>query len=132
MRGKALLGVLAYAEWIMRPSNQEGIGAETSEQREVREMLPVEVQAVFDGHLDESHEPSPAVHSFYGQAIPRLQALDPAWVTQHLGRIFPRGEDARTYRQTVWDAYCVFWLPGIAIFTLLEGEYRYAIGELEG
>ena len=132
VRGKALFGVLAYAEWVTRLSNQEGAGAETRGQREVRELLPVEVQAVLDGHLDASREPSPAVHSFYGQAIPRLHLLNPAWVAWQLGRIFPTDEDARPYRQAAWDVYCVFWLPGTALFTLLEGEYRYAIDELEG
>jgi len=131
VRGKALVGVLAYAEWVMRLSNQEGTGAETDGQRPDGEVLPIEVQAVLDGHLDKSHDPSPAVHSFYGQAIPRLHQLDPAWVARQLERIFPRGEAVRPYRQAAWDAYCVFWLPGTALFTFLEGEYRYAIDELE-
>ncbi len=132
VRGKALLGVLAYAEWVMRLPNQEGAGAEAGGPRHDGEGLPVEVQAVLNRHLDESHEPSPAVHSFYGQAIPRLHQLDPAWVARQLDRIFPRGEDARPYQQAAWDAYCVFWLPGTALFTFLEGEYRYAIDALEG
>ncbi len=132
VRGKALLGVLAYAEWVTRLSNQEGARAETDGQRHDGEGLPVEVQAVLDGHLDTSHDPSPAVHSFYGQAIPRLHQLDPAWVARQFDRIFPRGEDARPHWQAAWDAYCVFWLPGTALFTFLEGEYRYAIDELEG
>ena len=131
VRGKALVGVLAYAEWVLRLSNQEGTGAETDGQRHDGEGLPIEVQAVLDEHLDKSHDPSPAVHSFYGQAIPRLHQLDPAWVARQLERIFPRGEAARPYRQAAWDAYCVFWRPGTALFTFLEGEYRYAIDELE-
>jgi len=132
VRGKGLVGVLAYAEWIKRSSNQEETGAETDEQRQVGEGLPIEVQAVLDGHLDKSHDPSPAVHSFYGQAIPRLHQLDPAWAARQLVRIFPRGEVTRPYWQAAWDAYCAFWRPGTALFAFLESEYRYAIGELEG
>jgi hypothetical protein len=123
---------LAYTEWVMRLSNQEGTGVETDGQPHDGEGLPIEVQAVLDGHLDKSHDPSPAVHSFYGQAIPRLHQLDPAWVARQLERIFPGGEAARPYRQASWDAYCVFWLPGTALFTFLEGEYRSTIDELEG
>ena len=132
VRGKALFGVLAYAEWIMRPSGQEGEGAETSGQRQGGEGLPVEVQTVLEEHLDESQEPSPAVHTFYGQALPRLQVLDPAWVTRQRDRIFPAGEDVRPYRRAAWEAYCAFWLPNAALFLLLEGEYRYEIDALAG
>jgi hypothetical protein len=131
VRGKALIGVLAYAEWVMRPSNQEEAGAETDGQRPEGGGLPVEVQAVLDRHLEKGDDPSPAVHSFYGQAIPRLHQLDPAWTARQLERIFPRGEVAHPYRQAAWDAYCAFWRPGTALFAFLEDEYRYAIGELE-
>ena len=129
MRGKALFGVLAYAEWIIRSFNRES-GTEESEQFQGLALLP-EVQAVLERHLDVSQEPSPAVHSFYGRALPRLVQLDSPWVAQRLDRIFPRGEGARPYRQAAWDAYCVFWLPGTALSTLLDREYRAAIEELE-
>ena len=92
MRGKVLLGVLAYAEWVTRLSDKKAEGAETSG--------------------------------------PHQKGT--AWVERQLARIFPRGEDARPYRQAAWDAYCVFWLPDTALFLLLEGEYRYAIDALEG
>ena len=131
VRGKALVGVLAYAEWVIRLSNQEGTEAETDGQRQGGEGLPVEVQAVLDAHLDKRYDPSPAVHSFYGQAIPRLHQLDPAWAARQLERIFPRGEVTRPYRQAAWDAYCALWRPGTTLFAFLEGEYRYAIDELE-
>jgi hypothetical protein len=132
VRGKALFGVLAYAEWVARLSNQSGAGAEMNRQREERETLPAEVQAIFDERLDINHECSPAVHSFYGQAIPILHQLAPVWVIQQLSYIFPTDEGTYLYRQAAWDAYCIHWLPGTAIFTLLEGEYRYAINRLEG
>ena len=124
VRGKALVGVLAYAEWVIRSSNLEETGVEP-------DGLPVEVQAVLNDHLDKSHDPSPAVHSFYGQAIPRLHQLDPAWAARHLERIFPRSEVARPYWQAAWDAYCGLWRPGTALFAFLEDDYRYAIDELE-
>ncbi len=129
VRGKALFGVLAYAECVILSFNQEN-GTEESKQLQGLALLP-EVQAVLERHLDLNHEPSPAVHSFYGQALPRLIQLDSPWVEQRLDRIFPRGEGARPYRQAAWYAYCAFWRPGAALYKLLEGEYRFAIEEIE-
>lgn len=129
VRGKALFGVLAYAEWVMRLLNQQS-AAKGSEQHQRLEPLP-EVRAVLESHLDSSSDPSLAVRSFYGQALPRLVQLDPSWVEQQLDRLFPRSEATRPYRQAVWDAYGAFWRPGTTLYTILQGVYRDAIDELE-
>ena len=129
IRGKALFTVLAYAQWIQRAESAQTAEADDEGSRHGFTHLP-EVQDVLEKHLDVQHDPSFAIRAFYGQMLPILVSLDPAWITRNLTRIFPMEAEQQTLWAAAWRAYCLFCRPGGNLVNLLADEYHRAIDEL--
>ena len=68
----------------------------TSDRDEDRQLEP-EVRQVLEAKLDKALDPSIAVHAVFGHYLPQLKYLDSDWLEEHLGNIFPGGEERSHY-----------------------------------
>jgi hypothetical protein len=124
VRGKAMHAVMYYALWIRRHNEQQ-----TNKDELIKkgfDEIP-EVRDVLAKHLDPEYDPSPAIRSVYGQWFPWLHLLDPAWTTEHIGKIFTHDE----LWDAAWSTYVMFCQPYLDFFNLLKNEYAYAIGDIK-
>jgi hypothetical protein len=130
IRGAAMHAIIAYALWVRRHES----GAAKPEGQFGFDQLP-EVRDVLNRHLDPEIDPSPAVHSVYGQYFPNLVWLDPDWAAGNSTRVFPSDDTRRDLLDAAWDAYLAFAELFPPALDLLSNVYARAverIGEVPG
>lgn len=128
VRGKAMHAVVRYALWVRRNLGPADDRREATAQG--FDALP-EVRTVLDRHLDPRHDPSPVIHSVYGQWLPWLVQLDREWVRHNLAAIFPRDPSLHRLRAAAWETYLQFCEAYDDTYGALREEYARAAGELD-
>lgn len=119
-----LIATIWYASWVKKNITDQVKGNEP----EPRWFLQMpEVQHVLDSHLDSGPNQSIAVHSVFGEELPRLFELDAAWVSQQLPKIFPADSEKRGLCDGAWSGYIFQWNPSGSLFGLLRADYMRAI-----
>jgi hypothetical protein len=124
VRGVALNQLASYGLWVRRHLAEENPSvpaADFSTMPELRERL--------ESHLDRNREPTLMARTSYGQGLPWLHLLDPAWTQAHLTAIFPREENAAAFRRAAWTSYVCFTRAYDEMLPVLEKEYRWAASE---
>ncbi len=124
VRGVALNQLASYGLWVRRHLAEENPSvpaADFSQMPELRERLEL--------HLDRNREPTLMARTSYGQGLPWLHLLDPAWTQAHLNAIFPRDENAAAFRRAAWTSYVCFTRAYDEMLLVLEEEYRWAASE---
>jgi hypothetical protein len=122
VRGQAMYAAVEYARWLAYIGVAKGARAFDS--------MP-EVRQLLDAHLDTALDPSTTVRAVYGRQLPMLHYLDPGWVEERIGRIFPSDEDQRTLRDAAWETFLAFNSPH-QTWPILADEYRRAVEDIEG
>ena len=126
VRGIALHGVMRYILWVYH--NEVEISDRPDAWRGM-DNIP-EVRDLLERHLDAQIEPSPAVHSIYGQWLRWLVFLDRDWVIENREKIFPDDPALLPLRQAAWDSYLRFCGVHGETVDLILGEYAWAVGKL--
>lgn len=129
VRGKAMKALIRYALRYARLEKQR-VGTREEGPFPSGERMEPEVKSALTRKLDKREDPSPAIHSLFGQFLANLYYLDQGWVRTHLADIFPPEEDKRQYWEAAWDAYVTWNRLFNEIYRLLETQYRRAIMEL--
>lgn len=120
VRGMALHQLADYGLWVRRhlaEVNPDSPAADFRDMPELRERLEL--------HLDRSREPTLMARTSYGQSLPWLYLLDPAWTRAHLAEVFPREVEAIAYRRTAWISFICFTRAYNDLLPVLEDEYRW-------
>lgn len=120
-RGEAMHAVVQYALAVHR--SQPEIDKAKSSTFDFS-LMP-EVRQCLERHLDPAIDPSPAIRSVYGQWIPWLVLMDPAWVKAHMESIFPASNPP--LRNAAWDTYLTFCHPYDQVFQVLRAQYEAAV-----
>ncbi len=128
VRGLAMEGVIRYALWASQQL-ADAAPREGESRRVILSSLP-EVREVLELRLDPLVESSPAVRSVYGRYLPTLLYLDEEWVRENLSGIFPRDRELETLRLAAFQAFLTYNRPHIQLASLMEKEYRWAVGML--
>lgn len=128
-RSEALRETVFFAWWVRNHSRPVLEGAEAEFLG--FESLP-EVEQILEAHLVSAGESSMAVRTVYGETLPFLATMDPAWTASYLDEILPGGENDLEKWQAVWDAYVTLNAPYDVAFDLLRDHYRLAIDRLSG
>lgn len=121
VRGVALNQLVNYGLWVRRhltEANPTASAPDFNAMPELRERLEI--------HLDGHREPTLMARTSYGQNLPWLYLLDPAWTQAHLAAIFPREKTAAAFRRVAWISYICFTRAYDEILPVLEEEYRWA------
>jgi hypothetical protein len=119
VRGTALHAVIQYALWIFRSSKNRGALASFKDMPKVKEAL--------EKHLDRTREPSPSIHSTYGQFFPWLFLIDPTWAKATVDKIFPEQIDQLKFWDSAWGAYILFSGAYDNVFEDLKRKYEVAV-----
>ena len=127
VQGKAMHALIAYA--LLRARFIEG-QAQAEERDAEAQRLESEVREALTHKLDKTRDPSPAVHSIFGQYLSNLYYLDHEWLIKHLSAIFPREAEKRVYWRAAWNAYISFNRLYSDLYRLLRVEYRRAVEQL--
>ena len=127
VRGIALRTLVLYA---LRRLRMREAGHVPESPTPVETGLEIELRSALTCKLDKSIEPSPGVHSVFGELLPILHYLDRAWVTDHLPEIFPGEERMDEYWRAAWNSYISFNQPYNDVYHLLRDQYRRAAAEL--
>lgn len=125
-RGQALHGVVNYLWWVGRHTEIERM-----DPRRLLAMCP-EAQELLERHLRPDRDPSLAIRSVYGQAVPALAYFDLAWVQAHVAEIFPARAEQSALWEAAWNAYVVFCNPQRPLLQLLRSSYERAVQSLSG
>jgi hypothetical protein len=86
-----------------------------------------EVAAVLERHVETGHDPSLAIRSVYGRALPLLAYLDSEWTAENLAKVFPQDEEFRVLREAAWSGFLAYSRPSSHMLEMLWGEYLAAI-----
>lgn len=121
-RGQALHGVVRYALWLQRHS-ENADKFSFSDAPEVKDVL--------DAHLDVNRDPSLAIRSVYGQWFPWLVLLDRDWAVERSCKIFPSEDTAVDYWHAAWNTYVKFNPPYNNIAAVLSSQYAAAVLKLD-
>lgn len=117
-RGVAMQAVFAYVRSVELDRRRKGM------EEGGLEHVP-EAVSVLDRHLDPAVDPSPSVRSQYGRALPLMLAVDPGWVRENIGRLFPKADGEAALRNAVWLSFVVFGGPSLRALDVLAEEYRW-------
>ncbi len=121
-RGRAMEAAICYGVWIYKRTKSKGEHDRVftlDEAQELREAL--------ERHLDPEVESSLAVRSVYGVKLPTLHGLDPGWVKDNLGQLFPKGETKVRSRQATWEGYLCYARLNLSLLDLIRDEYARSI-----
>jgi hypothetical protein len=127
VRGEAMHAVCSYAVWVSRSNDERG-GTKNHVSRSLDEIA--EVREILERHLDPVIDPSPTIRSVYGQWLPTLHYLDPAWTKANLSKIFPAEPGLEILRHAAWKTYVSYSKPFDDVFKILEEQYRDAIDRI--
>ena len=119
-RGVAVQAAVAYGLWCARDHRDEE--SSLSATPELRELL--------EEKLDLDRECARAVRAVFGQYLPYLRYLDRDWTEDRLSIIFTRDDELESYRAAAWGAFVRFARLDRDLITLLQPEFRHAIGKL--
>ena len=123
-RGKAMHAAIRFGLWVRRHDQ-----ADHPEREAAGFDAIAELRDVLDAHLDPERDPSQAIRAVYGERLPWLVLLDPAWVKGSLERLFPNDPKQALLRAAVWETYLVNALYD-NVFDVLEPEYHRAVADL--
>lgn len=127
VRGVAMHAIIRYALWIRRNFEQNEevskLNAGLEEMKEVKRIL--------EEKLNPDIEKTLAIRSVYGQWLPWLVLLDPAWVTLSLHKIFSKEKQLTQFRDAAWETYIVFCHPYDNILDVIKNEYTAAIERID-
>ncbi len=118
VRGIAIRSVVFYALWLRRADQS------------VHDLEATGTRGILERHLDPAADKSPAVRSVYGQFLPALMWIDPAWVRGIVQQVFPLDSSAATLRRAAWAGYVRFNRPSRDLVELFEPIYRAAIDDV--
>lgn len=121
VRGLALHQLADYGLWVRRHLAEENASAPAADFNQMPEL-----RARLEMHLDRTREPTLMARSVFGQSLPWLHLLDPAWTQAHLAAIFPRDADAIAPRRAAWISFICFTRAYDDLLPVLEEEYRWA------
>ncbi len=110
VRGNAVRSAIDYVAWVAQRKTLQG--------------MPAEVREELDRQL--AH-PSTAILSAFGERISQLAALDEAWCTENMSRIFFSGADGR---DPAWETYLRYGHLDLRTFRVLRGHYVLAVADL--
>jgi len=116
-RGKAVDALIMYALWRGRTLGRAG--ATTKLEPTIRELL--------EWKVDCQREPSPAVHSAFGQYLANLYWLDPLWTREKWPAIFPSSRGQESFWAAALLAYVLYGQIVGDLYLLLREEYRRAL-----
>ena len=123
IRGRAFDAVWAYVVWVYRHAH--------APRTEPMTFGPIpEVREALEAHLSPGHDPSAAIRVFYGMKLSQLRRLDPAWLRQHLPRIFPDDPEQLQLRASAWRAYLRYTEVLPPDLELLRPYYDQAVSGL--
>lgn len=123
-RGKVARAVIAYALWLRRDFEAQGV-LEAREAGGLDEMP--EVVEYLEDHLDVSREPSASVRAVFGEYLPYLVLLGPEWVEQALPLIFPSDPAQVDLRLAAWETYISRNALYTSVATVAHSEYQAAL-----
>lgn len=123
-RGEAMQIVMRYARWVHQYLNKQPAEAGTPKQGLAA--MPG-VKKVLEDRLDPAYEPTAAIRSVYGRALPWLQEIDPDWTRQNVPRIFPTEQDQEVLWEAAWEAYLASWAASRKLYELLRSQYTRAV-----
>lgn len=116
-RGTAIRAVVHYLLWVFRSAPKDEFALAK---------VP-EAEAVLEGHLGVSADPSLAVRSVYGQYAPWLAMMDEHWFVTVRDTIFDQSAGMEEYWHAAWDTYITHCKPFDQMLGLLDSKYRHAI-----
>jgi len=123
-RGSAMHTVIRYALWVRKnfEKSKTGKGKLKLGFKKMRE-----IQKVLEKHLDIEIDPSLAIRAVYGQWFPWIVLLDKDWAEKNKEKVFPKGENLKSFRDVAWNAYIMFCPAYDAVFEIIKDKYREAI-----
>ncbi|GAG11178.1 unnamed protein product, partial [marine sediment metagenome] len=127
VQGKAMHALIAYA--LLRARLIDG-QVQLEEAGAEEQRLESQVREALTQKLGRIREPSPVVHSIFGQYLSNLCYLDREWPIQHLSGIFPIEAELRVCWQAAWNAYISFNSLYRDLYGRLRDEYRRAVEQL--
>ena len=127
VRGVALHQLADYGLWVRRNLAETNAAAATADLNGMPEL-----RGRLELHLDRNREATVMARTTYGQSLPWLYLLDPAWTRAHILAIFPRDEDALAFRRAAWISYVCFNRAYDDLLPVLEDEYRWAARNATG
>ena len=117
LRPRAVRVAFNCIQWLH--NHLKAAGASIQSEREIAQFL--------DRHLDINAERCLSVRLIYGEKLPFLNAVVPAWVIGAIPRIFPPELELQSLRDVAWGAYLAANAAYTDLFSLLEDLYRKAI-----
>jgi len=126
VRGKAIDAVIRYARWVTGHRGRDDAGPHAVGHG--LDGVP-EARSILEAFLDPDADRDPAVYAAYGRHLSGLADLDPHWVSDNIGLIFPA--DAPHLREATWGAYVRHDHILDRMATLLRAEYARAIDDID-
>lgn len=128
-RGVAASALLQYALRYARMHKARHDARKDSDGYAVR--LEPRVRQAFTEMLDKREEPSPAIHSLFGEFFANFLWLDRHWTVDNLENIFPPGARKQRYWEAAWEGYMLYSRPFYReVYELLRPQYCRAISAL--
>lgn len=128
-RGKAMLAVLAYADWVATDLHKDhdkrsSFSGGFTELQEVRDVLEAQLTRA-DDHF--------TARAAFGSRLRLLLWLDAEWLGEHVDSIFDletleqRPQEA--YGWAAWNTFLVSARPHIDFYKMLRSQFDYAVNE---
>lgn len=125
VRGQALMALIGG--YSLRKARLESATVPV-EKPGAKRLDPI-VQEFLTLKLDKENELSLAVHSIFGQYLPKLVWLDEDWVLGNLDLILPQGTP---YWRAAWESYLMFsHHPSTRIYDILREHYKASVLSLD-
>lgn len=118
VRGNALHALIKYALWVNRKDNPKGDNP----------VLPPEVKAVLEKHLNVEKDSTLTTRSIYGQYFPTIFYLDKVWAKRNIKKIF--GPPLDPIKESAWETYLGFGTYWIPVVKALEEQYLESVRSL--